>query len=248
MNDTQQALELDMAMATHVGQVRQRNEDEVLILPAADAAILADGMGGHQAGDVAARLAINIISEEIAKQRSLDLAALDRWIQAANEAIRSVAGTQSAYQGMGATVVVAVRHGAALLFGHVGDSRLYRLGDGELRQLTEDHTLVQQYINEGMISSTEGRTWVGRNLLTRALGIEDTIVPNCAETPLGAGQTYLLCSDGLTEPLDDEQITEVLSDPAYSTQAAADELVARANANGGPDNISVALIRVRDRA
>lgn len=234
-----------MALATDVGRIRQRNEDEVRVLPEAGAAILADGMGGHQAGDVASRLAIEVVAEEIDKNEQADEQALAQWIEVANQAIRGVASTHSEYHGMGATIVVTLCRDDHLLFSYVGDSRLYRLWNGTLHQLSEDHTLVQQYINEGMISTAEGKTWAGRNLLTKALGIEDSVTPTSGQATLRAGQTYLLCSDGLTDPVSDEQITEILSRPEQTAQSAADELVALANTNGGPDNISVAVVRTR---
>lgn len=248
MKFSHDTLELEMGVATDVGQIRQRNEDEVRILPEAGAAILADGMGGHQAGDVASRLAIEVIAEEIDKNDHADEQVLNRWIEAANQAIRSVASTHSEYRGMGATIVVTLCRDEYMLFSHVGDSRLYGFWDHGLHQLTEDHTLVQKYINEGMISSAEGKTWAGRNLLTKALGIEDTVVPVSGRTALQAGQSYLLCSDGLTDAVSDDQITEILSSPDHSAQAAADVLVTQANANGGPDNISVAIVRTRAKA
>lgn len=241
------AIELDMACATDVGRVRQRNEDQVRILPGAGAALLADGMGGHQAGDVASRLAIEVITEEIDKHDQADEEALNHWIEAANQAIRGVAGTHAEYHGMGATIVVTVCRAEHLLFSHLGDSRLYRLWNGTLHQLTEDHTLVQQYVNEGMISKNEGRTWAGRNLLTRALGIEDAITPTAGRTTLRAGQSFLLCSDGLTDVVNDDEITSILSRPDQAAQTTADELVSLANANGGPDNISVAVLHLREK-
>lgn len=247
MKYSHDSLRLELAMATDVGQVRQRNEDEVRILPEAGAAVLADGMGGHQAGDVASRLAVEVIAEEITKQERVDQQALGIWIRSANEAIRGVANTHPAYRGMGATIVVAVCQGDLLLFAHVGDSRLYRLWNGTLHQLTEDHTLVQQYINEGMISSAEGRTWAGRNLLIKGLGIEETVEPAFGQATLRAGQTYLLCSDGLTDPLEDGQIAAILSNPELDAQGAADELVSAANANGGPDNVSVVVLRAHQK-
>jgi protein phosphatase len=201
-------------------------------------------MGGHQAGDEASRLAVEVVVEEIGKTDQVDVAVMTAWIKAANRAIREVAAAQPAFRGMGATVVVAVCRDDTLWFSHLGDSRLYRLWDDTLHQLTEDHTLVQQYINEGMISSVEGKTWAGRNLLTRGLGIEDTASPTCGQSSLYAGQTYLLCSDGLTDPVSDEEIAGILSNTRFSAQDAAHELVDLANANGGPDNISVAVIRV----
>lgn len=237
-----------MGMATDVGKIRKRNEDAVQILPEAGAAILADGMGGHQAGDVASRLAIEVIAEKIDETEQPDEQTLNQWIETANQAIRGVAGTHSEYRGMGATIVVTVCHDDQLLFSYVGDSRLYGLRDGTLHQLTEDHTLVQQYINEGMISRAEGKTWAGRNLLIKALGIEDAIAPTSGRAALQAGHTYLLCSDGLTDPLSDEQIRKILSNPSQSAQAVADELVAQANANGGPDNVTVAVIRARGKS
>jgi len=244
MNEVNNNLSLELAMATDVGRLRQRNEDELKILPGPGAAVLADGMGGHQAGDVAARLAVEVVCEEIERSTDFDQSSLRDWIAAANQAIRGVASTHTAYRGMGATIVAAVRRADRLLFAHVGDSRLYRLNGDGLEQLTEDHTLVQQYINEGMISSAEGKTWAGRNLLTRGLGIEDHVEPGLGDAPLHAGQVYLLCSDGLTDPVSDREIGGILARAGEPIQALADELVRVANANGGPDNISVALIRV----
>lgn len=248
MKYSHDTLELEMAMATDVGRIRQRNEDEARILPEAGAAILADGMGGHQAGDVASRLAIEVVAEEIDKHEQADEQALGDWIEAANQAIRGVASAHPEYRGMGATIVVTICRDDNLLYSYVGDSRLYRLWNDTLHQLTEDHTLVQQYINEGMISTAEGKTWAGRNLLIKALGIEDAIAPSSGRTTLQPGQTYLLCSDGLTDPVGDDQITEILSRPGYSAQAVADELVSQANANGGPDNVTVAVIRARAKS
>jgi len=246
MKYVSEKLRLEMAMATDVGRVRQRNEDEVRVLPEAGAAILADGMGGHQAGDEASRLAVEIVSEQIAKYQRTDESIIASWIEAANGAIRELAAAHPAYRGMGATLVVAVCQEEVLLFSHVGDSRLYRLWDNSLHQLTEDHTLVQQYINEGMISTAEGRTWAGRNLLTKGLGIENTANPTFGQSTLYSGQTYLLCSDGLTEVVSDDQIAGILSEPGLCVEDAANELVAKANDCGGPDNISVALIRVHE--
>lgn len=240
-------LELELAAATDVGQLRQRNEDEVRTLPAAGAAILADGMGGHQAGDEASRVAVEVIAEEIQKHDQVSESALAQWIDAANQAILALAGANPAYRGMGATIVVSICHGDHMLFSHVGDSRLYRLWNDTLHQLTEDHTLVQQYINEGMISSAEGKTWAGRNLLTKGLGIEPVVEPTFGQSTLRPGQTYLLCSDGLTDPVTDAQITDILSHPEYTAGEAARTLVDLANANGGPDNISVIVVRVHGK-
>lgn len=244
-NDT---LRLEMAMATDVGKVRQRNEDQVRILPEVGAAVLADGMGGHQAGDVASQLAVEVVMEEINKSERVDQDAMVDWIRTANHAVRAVASTDASYRGMGATIVLAVCTGELLLFAYVGDSRLYRLWNGTMHQLTEDHTLAQQYINEGMISSAEGRTWAGRNLLTRGLGIEETVQPDFGQASLHVGQTYLLCSDGLTDPLDDGQIAAILSNPDFNADDAAYELVQAANSHGGPDNVSVAVIRVHEKS
>lgn len=246
MKYSNDSLRLEMGMACDVGQVRQRNEDEVRILPEAGAAVLADGMGGHQAGDVASQLAVDVVAEEISKCERADRQALGQWVETANQTIRAIAGTRESYIGMGATIVIAVCQDEHLLYSYVGDSRLYRLWNDSLHQLSEDHTLVQQYINEGMLSSTDGKTWAGRNLLLKGLGIEESVAPTFGQTALRAGQTYLLCSDGLTDPVGDEQIAAVLADPGYSAEAAAEALVGQANANGGPDNVSVAVLRVHD--
>jgi len=247
MKFSSQHLSLDMALATDVGQVRQRNEDEVRVLPDAGAAILADGMGGHQAGDQAARLAVEIVSGEIQKHQQVSDAALAQWIDAANHAILNLAAANPAYHGMGTTVVVAVCQEGLMWFGHLGDSRLYRQWDDSLHQLTEDHTLVQQYINEGTISRSEAKTWAGRGLLLKGLGLEPAVVPSVGQSTLRPGQTYLLCSDGLTDPVTDEEIATILSHPGHSAQEAARALVDLANAHGAPDNVSVIVVRIHAR-
>lgn len=235
-------LQLEMSMATDIGQVRSRNEDEIRILPERGIAILADGMGGHQAGDVAARTAVETVAEEL---RQLEIVSDDSLIQSiktANKAIRTMASKEPACRGMGSTIVVTSFYEDKVSYAHVGDSRLYAYWDNKLQQLTEDHTLAQQYVNDGLLSVEDSKNWTGRNLLIKALGIEEDAKPNLGYRELHPGQTYLLCSDGLTDPLSDEQIKEVLAEDSLSTDKIAEELVHLANQGGGPDNVSVAVV------
>lgn len=239
-----------MAAATDVGRVRERNEDAVRLIPEIGVAILSDGMGGHNAGDVASKLAVQIIGAELLdpgrEPRALTGQALVDSMQSANETILAVSKSEPECHGMGATVVIAAFVGDQLLATHLGDSRLYRYWNGELQQLTEDHTLAQQYVRQGVLSAAEAQTWVGRNMLLRALGIERVVNPAITQTTLAPGQLYLICSDGLTDAVADVDIAEILRDRGGSLQDTADRLVDLANEHGGPDNTSVILAALYD--
>ncbi len=244
-------LQLQMAAASDVGQIRERNEDAIRILPQRGLAILSDGMGGHQAGDVAARMAVEIVAEElteapVAPEHDGRLTT-DRMVDSlrtANDAIRAVAHSDPQCHGMGATIVVVAFVSDRLLAAHLGDSRLYRYWNSRLQQLTEDHTLAQQYVNEGVIKPKDAKTWVGRNMLVKGLGIEKRVEPAITLATLQKGQTYLLCSDGLTDAVSDDQIARLLGGQHDKLEDCASELIEVANRNGGPDNISVILTRV----
>lgn len=247
LDSAKQALRVEMAAATDVGQIRERNEDALRIFPEAGVAVLSDGMGGHNAGHVASRMAVEIIGSELVTEadgRPVTEDALVDALESANESIRAVSRSQPECHGMGATVVVAAFLGQRLLAAHLGDSRLYRYWNEQLQQLTEDHTLAQQYVNQGVIGAREAKHWVGRNMLVRGLGIDRKVKPGLTEATLQHGQVYLLCSDGLTDAVSDEEISTILRNEQESTESTVDQLIQRANANGGPDNISVIVVRV----
>jgi len=164
-------------------------------------------------------------------------------IQLANRAIYELARQQPEYAGMGSTVVVTVFHGGKLWVGHVGDSRLYRFRDGLLEQITMDHSVVQELVSRGLVTAEEARLSVNKNLVTRALGVDAAVVPDVGEQTLNDEDIYLLCSDGLNDVLADGDIEMMLIEYGRNLEAAARRMVDIANERGGPDNISVILVR-----
>ncbi|MGB3070979.1 MAG: Stp1/IreP family PP2C-type Ser/Thr phosphatase [Ottowia sp.] len=236
------------------GRYRRNNEDAVLTDPARGIVVLADGMGGYNAGEVASAMAVEQIMRELVT--SLEQAgsgasvrelrrAIEVCVGNANYAIYEAARTQAAYAGMGTTLVMAVLHGQTLLVGHAGDSRAYRWRKGVLRQLTRDHSLLQEQLDAGLITPEQAAVSPHRNLVTRALGVEDTVLLDVQAFAVIPGDTYLLCSDGLTDMMDDHEIADVLT-AASQVKSRAEELIQSANANGGMDNITVALIQIAE--
>lgn len=233
------------------GRMREGNEDAIATRPELGVAVLADGMGGHRAGEVASRMAVDIVTRHLVETLSAgDNAASDaepavsEAIHLANGAIYDAAQARPECQGMGSTIVVVLFSAQKLCVGHVGDSRLYRLHDRRLEQLTQDHSVIQELVNRGLFTPEEARQSVAKNLVTRALGVEPGIVPDISEQLLSAGDIYLLCSDGLNDVLGDAEIAEILDQHRDDLDAAARRMIERANEGGGPDNISVILVRV----
>lgn len=242
-------LTLEMVGATDKGLVRERNEDFIQLIPEHGVAILADGMGGHLAGDVASRMAVEVIAEELRREfedgNAQSVPLCDSVIESfdkANASIRQASIDQPECRGMGATVAVCIVSDQVVL-SHLGDSRIYLFADDNLALLTEDHTLAQQYVNQGVLNAEQARTWAGRNLLLKALGIDPTIEPDTKTSPLAENCIYLLCSDGLTDVVSDEKISQTLHTATDNLEESANQLIALANEQGGPDNISVILIR-----
>lgn len=241
-----------MAGLTDPGRKRAQNEDYIAIVPEAGLAVVADGMGGHQAGEVASKLAVDVITRHIigtlagagkSTDSKLGMKAVGDAIQLANRSIYELAQKQSEYAGMGSTVVVAVFHGDKLCIGHVGDSRLYRFRNGVLDQVTQDHSVVQELVNRGLATAEEARQSVSKNLVTRALGVDPEVTPDIREQTLMDEDIYLLCSDGLNDVLADGDIELMLMEYRRQLDAAAKRMVDIANERGGPDNISVILVR-----
>ena len=244
---------LEMVAITDPGRVRSNNEDSITTDVDNRFAVLADGMGGHQAGEVASGMAINVISEQlrefVARYRNsgdrstLESKTLTQAIQLANTAIFEVSRSRPDCAGMGSTVVVTLLSDSHICIGHVGDSRLYRLRGSNMEQLTEDHSVVQELLSRGLITPEEAKTAYNKNLVTRALGIDDQVAPEVTSVAVQEGDLYLLCSDGLNDVLQDEMIKQILILYGGSLEETARTLVNEANARGGPDNISVILIR-----
>jgi len=235
------------------GRLREGNEDAVLVDEAHQLAVLADGMGGYNAGEVASAMACAHIQAELgawleaqgSRQGLRDVRrAMQTAVQQANRAIFEAANNNPAYVGMGTTLVMAVFQHDHLLLGHVGDSRCYRLRGGSLQALTRDHSLLQEQIDNGLVTPEQARFAPYRNLITRALGVEDTVSLDITETVIEADDVYLLCSDGLSDMVPDEQIATLLLGPG-GVADKAQALVDAANENGGRDNISVILVHVQ---
>lgn len=228
------------ATATHKGMVRDNNEDAVFPSASGDASdgallIVADGMGGHVAGEVASRLAINAAA-------SSDLDPADR-VAAGNRAIREEVARDPGLEGMGTTMTLLSIENDIATFGHVGDSRAYLLRDDELAQLTEDHTVAAEYVAMGQLSPQEAASHPQRHMLTRTLGLTRFVNIDEFKLDLVAGDRLLICSDGLTEMVQDAAIAEMLADG--SPDEVAWRLVESANTAGGVDNITVIVVEAR---
>ena len=237
-----------MAMRSDVGRVRTRNEDFGFCDEALGVALLADGMGGHAGGDIAARLAVEAWIERIRKcpgalieERDLRVAVAD-----ANRAVFALASADPALRRMGTTLVGGCfRPDGTLLTCNVGDSRLYRLRDGVLSCLTRDHSVLREQCDAGMIESEASGPPALRGLLTRAVGVAGWVVPDLTISMAQMGDIYLLCSDGLTEMLTDAEIAEILGVLGGNPPLAAEHLVNLANDRGGMDNVSVIVVSSR---
>lgn len=233
---------------TDPGMVRDNNEDSIMVRPDLGLAVLADGMGGHQAGEVASAMAIDLVKQffENASQRSGELNYSDivsDSIMLANSAIFELSKTKPDCAGMGSTVVVTYFDGEKVFVGHVGDSRLYRFRGNELHQVTEDHSLVQELVSRGLLSKEEAIESTNKNLVTRALGIEESVEIDVASENWEEGDLYLICSDGLNDVLRDDAISEILEANINDLEKALETLIETVNANGGPDNVSIILIK-----
>jgi protein phosphatase len=248
---------LEIVTATHPGMVRSHNEDSLAADAEIGLAVLADGMGGYNAGEVASGIAVELIRTEMKKAlasrkpEAFDGADAERLIEKhaanANTAIYRASQSQPHYSGMGTTLVVALWHDDRLSVGHIGDSRLYRLRDGALEQITRDHSLLQEQIDSGMITREQARHSQNKNLVTRAVGIDPEVETEVHTYSVQPGDLYLLCSDGLSDMVSDEDVQLTLTSLAANLPLAAEQLVQLANDNGGRDNISVILVRIAKR-
>lgn len=246
------------AAKTDVGKKRQGNEDRFCLAPELGLYVVADGMGGHAAGEVASRLAVETIREGMERCLSGgDIAAEDatvisgspeasfllRSIRLANRVIYDSARGHREYAGMGTTVVAVLARGSRFVLAHVGDSRIYRIRGNRILQVSRDHSFVQQQVDHGVISAAEAQHSQYRHMITRALGLKDSVEVDLSEQPARDGDILLLCSDGLSDLLDDHEILANVREHAADPDGACQALVDRANAKGGDDNITVLLIR-----
>ncbi len=232
---------------TNIGRKRKLNQDYVYTSEEAvghlpNLFIVADGMGGHKAGDYASKLAVSTMVEEIAESEERKPESLLRKaIEAANTVVKKSAEKSLELEGMGTTVVAAAFEGRTLSVANVGDSRLYVVGSRGIRQITRDHSWVEEMVRRGGLGREEARNHPDKNIITRAVGAEDYVKIDFFSVELEEGDMILMCTDGLTNMLDDEEIRMIL-DGARDIVEKAEELVRRANENGGKDNISVVVI------
>ena len=239
---------LEIVKLTDPGMVRSHNEDSVGFDADSGFAILADGMGGYNAGEVASGMAVAMLSDNLKaalREGRSDMKALaGEEIQKTNGAIFQAAQSQPQYNGMGTTLVLALFRNNRVTVAHIGDSRLYRLRGDQFEQVTRDHSLLQEQIDSGMITREDARHSHNKNLVTRALGVEPEVEIEVHEYPVLPGDLFLLCSDGLNDMVTDEDIQLTVGLMGANLEMAAQQLVQMANDNGGRDNVSVILVRV----
>jgi PPM family protein phosphatase len=242
---------IELFAAVDPGRARSNNEDSVATDDGVSLAVLADGMGGYNAGEVASNMATSFIHTELgrwlreASAQATDSEvrrAMDICVDNANRAIFNAANSNPQYAGMGTTLVVSVFRENRLLVGHVGDSRAYRLRSGRMLQITRDHSLLQEQIDAGLITPEQASFSANKNLVTRAVGVEDTVLLETHQHEVLPGDLYLMCSDGLSDMLDDASIAQLLQ-ANDSLEQTARALIDAANDAGGKDNISVILVR-----
>lgn len=247
---------LDIAALTNPGMVRSHNEDSVATDNEAGFVILADGMGGYNAGEVASGIAIKTLADGLKEALRAGLPehgpspVVKSEVEKANEEIYLTALSQPQYTGMGTTLVCALFHDNRVTVAHVGDSRLYRYRElgaepAQFKSITRDHSLLQEQIDCGLISREDARLSTNKNLVTRALGVDPTVDVEVHEHEALPGDIYLLCSDGLNDMVHDDDIERALSVHSRNLDVAAQELIQLANNNGGRDNVSVILVRIK---
>lgn len=234
---------------TDTGLVRSMNQDAYAAgeLPVGAAwAVVCDGMGGASGGDVASSVAVKTISEQITSSYREGMGSksvknmLDCAIAAANSTIYEMACSNELLHGMGTTVVAVIVAGGVAYISHAGDSRAYMLTGGEIRQLTRDHSMVQELVETGRLTAEEARTHPRKNVITRALGVSAQINAEFSEETISDGDVLMICTDGLSNYISDSDIVDVTRHHSY--YELADELIKRANSNGGGDNITVVAI------
>lgn len=235
---------------TDPGLLRENNEDSVAVEPAQGVAVLADGMGGYNAGEIASAMAVTFVKAELA--RWLEEAsrqcttgdirhAMEACVLNANQSIYNAANANPQFSGMGTTIVVGVFDKGRVLLAHVGDSRCYLWRQGVLTQLTRDHSLLQEQLEAGLITPDQAKVASHKNLVTRALGVEESVQVDVTEHVPMLGDIYVMCSDGLSDMVDDEDLAKLMQSRSSLHERAA-TLIRAANDAGGRDNISVILI------
>lgn len=254
-------LRIEVAGETNVGMKRNHNEDNFSIIEDSGLYIVADGMGGHASGEVASKMAVDSLKEFFAataqdpertwpykmdRSKGYEENRLITGIKLANLRIYETAQRDSGKRGMGTTIVVLFAVEDGVYVAHVGDSRSYRFRDGKIEQLTEDHSLLNDYIKMKRLTPEEIANFPHKNVIVRALGMKDTVKVDTRFEAPRANDVYLLCSDGLSGPVEDPQMLEIINRYGTDLKLAASKMIEHANQNGGPDNITVILARYID--
>ena len=248
---------IEIAGKTDVGSVRDHNEDAISTETSLGLAILADGMGGHRGGEVASAITVSTIYDTLCEKLksiseggtdektgySMESMTVHDAIMLANTNVFDSSSENAQYRGMGTTVVVVLFYDNRFTVAHVGDSRLYRIRDGVLERVTRDHSLMQELVDRGFYTPEQARKSLNKNLVTRAIGIEESVRIDIQEDVTQIGDIYLLCSDGLSDMIEDDLIHETIKRNTDNLEKAATELIEEANRHGGKDNISVILVR-----
>lgn len=253
--DIEQALEI--VSQTHPGVARSHNEDSVAYDPSCGLVVLADGMGGHNAGEIASGITVSLITTEIKHSlesmrpedrgedgEDIGVGLLREKVRKANVSIYHASQSQSQYAGMGTTVVAGLFYDNRLAVAHVGDSRMYRLRGEILEPITRDHSLLQEQIDRGLLSPKDARLSKNKNLITRAVGVDPVVEVEIQIHAVQVGDIYLICSDGLNDMVEDDEIRDTVHMLRANLKLAAKQLIEMANDNGGRDNVSVILIKV----
>jgi protein phosphatase len=245
---------------TDVGKVRDHNEDAIGSQPEIGLWVLADGMGGYNAGEVASGIAVktilDLVTQACKREKRAEIEAgtgymrqtivLRDAIHRANKVINQTAQSQPQCEGMGTTLVAGLFYDNRLSIAHVGDSRMYRLRGNRFEQITMDHSLLQELVDRGFYSQEEAQRSTNRNYVTRALGVEANVEVEVQEIDVQKGDYFLMCSDGLPDMVEDEDIHLTISTFSNDVRTVGEQLIKLTNDNGGRDNVSVILVRVAD--
>lgn len=252
---------LQIVERTDVGQVREHNEDFIVSDANRGIVVLADGMGGLNAGEIASSMAVHVVMDELVgfadgasrlqvadykngDKRGLEKRIVQTAVEKANSAVFHVSQTQPQCRGMGTTIVATLFYDNKIAVGHVGDSRMYRFRNAALEQMTKDHSFVQELIDKGLYTEAEARLSSQKNVVTRAVGIAPTVEVEVNEHQTRSEDLYLLCTDGLTDLVTDADVQKIMRLFGSDLAGMAGQLIAMANAGGGKDNISIVLIRI----
>lgn len=234
---------------TDVGRIRSSNEDTIGLFPGWNLFVVADGMGGHAAGEVASRISVGALQVYFASNSGLDLSPTERLssaIRGANLEVIKKTASDKRCLGMGTTVVALLIEKVVATIGHVGDSRAYLVRGDKIRQLTSDHSLVNQYVSNGLITQEEASRHPLRHIITRSLGMSEDIDVEVQHLQIKQEDVFILCSDGLTNMIEDEDILNIIISFRDDLSFACKALIDQANNRGGEDNISVIVIRCID--